>query len=546
MKKLMALVLSLAMVICAVPAYIFADTSTSTETLVASAITGVDSIEDQEYTGEAITIAEDKLVVRSGDKVLKRDTDYTVTYEDNTKVGTAKAIIAGKGNYTGTVTATFKIVKHFTESDRPEIIIPTQSVSKDDKTLKNVHVTWNDVELKEGTDYQISEVDNSKAGTQTAKITFIGGFYYGEYSVNYNVVNKDFSKLSLYLNDLSAVYTFDGTAKTPGVTIKDGEDTLKEGLDYTVNYENNVNAGTATIRVIGAGDYAGELTKSFTINKARLADCQLIFDPDAYTATGGAIIPTYTVKLGEYTVLAEEYTAVYTNNINIGEATATLTSTNKNFIGSLSGKFTIAGKSVNDLACTLAVTEYNYDGTEKKPAVVVKDGTTTLTENKDYTVKYEDNLYAGTAKVIVTGMGQYAGTKTITFKIKGKENTVTTPYTLYYRNPGAAPFTPNVKTTGDGTGFTYTSDNENVAKVDATGKITIVGNIGKAKITISTVGTKEYEPAEKVITVTVRAKTPVFSLSSPVKKQVKVLVTKLDDGTTIYGKWSVVKKIKSK
>ena len=113
-------------------------------------------------------------------------------------------------------------------------------------------------------------------------------------------------------------------------------------------------------------------------------------------------------------------------------------------------------------------------------------------------------------------------------------------------------------------------------------------------------GTKEYEPASKVITVTVRAKTPVFSLSSPVKKQVKVLVTKvegatnyeisygrmgkyykktikhiesefpktytyiknrtsgrnyfikvraitkLDDGTTIYGKWSIVKKIKSK
>ncbi len=602
MKKFLALVLSLAMVICTVPATVFAADSAETESPAASAITGVDTIEDQEWTGEEITISADKLIVRSDDKVLKLDEDYTVSYENNINVGTATVVITGKGSYSGTVRAEFRIVKHFTSADRPTIDIPTQIVSTEEpgkSTLENASVTWNNTVLKEGTDYDITGVDNSKAGTQTAKVTF-KGLYYGEFDVNYNVVNKDFSKASLYLNDLSAVYTFDGKAKTPSVTIRDGETELQEGVDYTVTYENNVNAGTATIKVIGAGSYAGELTKDFTINKARLSACTIIFDPDAYTATGQPITPTYTVKLGDYTVTADEYTAVYTNNVNIGEATAALTATGKNFTGTLSGKFTIAGKSVADLDCTLSETEYNYDGTEKTPSVVVKDGTVTLTAGKDYTVTYEDNRYAGTAKVIITGMGQYAGTKTVTFTIKGKANTVTTPYTYYYRNPGAAAFTPNVKTTGDGTGFTFTSDNENVATVDATGKISIVGNIGKARITIQTVGTKEYEPASKVITVTVRAKTPVFSLSSPVKKQVKVLVTKvegatnyeisygrmgkyykktikhiesefpktytyiknrtsgknyfikvraitkLDDGTTIYGKWSIVKKIKSK
>lgn len=605
MKKFLALVLSLAMVLCTIPAHVFAADTTetdspSTEKPVTSTITDVDLIESQEWTGKAITISAENLIVRSGDKVLKQDTDYTVTYENNIDVGTATAVITGKGSYSGTVEEPFRIEKHFTASDKPTITIPTQIVNAENPDiLENASVTWNDKTLEAGTDYDITGIDNEKAGTVTATVTF-KGFYHGEFEVNYNVVNKDFTQASLYLADLSAVYTFDGTAKTPAVIIKDDEKTLQEGVDYIVTYENNVNAGKAEIKVIGAGAYAGDLKKEFTINKASLSSCTVVFDPDAYTATGQPITPKYVVKLGEYTVAADEYTAEYSNNVNIGEATAVLTATNKNFTGKLSAQFIIAGKSVADLDCTLSQTAYDYDGTAKTPSVVVKDGTATLTAGKDYTVTYEDNQYAGTAKVIITGMGQYAGTKTVTFTIKGKANTVTTPYTLYYRNPGAAPFTPNVKTTGDGTGFTFTSDNTNVATVDAAGKITIVGNIGKANITITTVGTKAYEPASKTITLTVRAETPAFSLSSPVKKQVKVLVTKVDgatnyqirygrmgkyyyktikhiesefpktytyikkrtsgktyfikvrpvtkleDGTTIYGKWSVVKKIKSK
>ena len=79
MKKFLALVLSLAMVICTVQATVFAADSAETESPAASAITGVDTIEDQEWTGEEITISADKLIVRSDDKVLKLDEDYTVS-----------------------------------------------------------------------------------------------------------------------------------------------------------------------------------------------------------------------------------------------------------------------------------------------------------------------------------------------------------------------------------------------------------------------------------------------------------------------------------
>ncbi|MGN0295199.1 MAG: CAP domain-containing protein [Lachnospiraceae bacterium] len=50
-------------------------------------------------------------VVKLGNITLKKNTDYTVSYENNTNAGTGEVIITGKGNYKGTVTATFKIDK---------------------------------------------------------------------------------------------------------------------------------------------------------------------------------------------------------------------------------------------------------------------------------------------------------------------------------------------------------------------------------------------------------------------------------------------------
>ena len=65
------------------------------------------AIKDQSYTGKAI---KPTVTVKDGDKKLVKGTDYTVSYKNNTKVGTATVTISGKGDYTGTKTLTFKIV----------------------------------------------------------------------------------------------------------------------------------------------------------------------------------------------------------------------------------------------------------------------------------------------------------------------------------------------------------------------------------------------------------------------------------------------------
>ncbi len=63
---------------------------------------------------------------------------------------------------------------------------------------------------------------------------------------------------------------YSGTAKTPAVTVINGETTLTVNTHYTLTYENNVNAGTNTAKVTvkGIGDYSGTKTVNFSIDAA--------------------------------------------------------------------------------------------------------------------------------------------------------------------------------------------------------------------------------------------------------------------------------------
>lgn len=60
-------------------------------------------------------------------------------------------------------------------------------------------------------------------------------------------------------------YDYSGQRNTPSVTVTRGTTTLKEGEDYNVYYSNSVKAGTATVTVVGIGEYGGILTKEYKI-----------------------------------------------------------------------------------------------------------------------------------------------------------------------------------------------------------------------------------------------------------------------------------------
>ncbi len=86
---------------------------------------------------------------------------------------------------------------------------------------------------------------------------------------NITVTPKDLSKSGVAVVTLNPTsYTYDGTVKEPAVTVKIGETTLTKDTDYTVTYENNTNAGTATVNVTGKDNYTGMASETFTIAKA--------------------------------------------------------------------------------------------------------------------------------------------------------------------------------------------------------------------------------------------------------------------------------------
>jgi len=113
------------------------------------------------------------VTVKLNGKTLKNGTDYTVSYSNNTKVGTAKVTITGKGNYTGSVSKTYSIKNNFKKAT-------ISGISNKSYTGKNITqsitVKYNGKTLKKGTDYTVSYSCNKNIGTATVKVAGKGSY----------------------------------------------------------------------------------------------------------------------------------------------------------------------------------------------------------------------------------------------------------------------------------------------------------------------------------------------------------------------------------
>ena len=113
------------------------------------------------------------VTVKLNGKTLKNGTDYTVSYSNNIKVGTAKVTITGKGNYTGSVSKTYSIKNNFKKATVSGI--STKAFTGKNIT-QSITVKYNGKTLKKGTDYTVSYSNNKKVGTATVKIAGKGSY----------------------------------------------------------------------------------------------------------------------------------------------------------------------------------------------------------------------------------------------------------------------------------------------------------------------------------------------------------------------------------
>ena len=147
---------------------------------------------------------------------------------------------------------------------------------------------------------------------------------------------------------VNGTYTYTGQAQTPAagdVVVTLGGKTVPSD-QYTIGASNNINAGQATVTVTAkaGGNYTGSASGKFTIAPAQLNNATVNVN-GTYTYTGQAQTPTagdVVVTLGGRTVPSDQYTISASDNMNAGQATATVTAkAGGNYTGSASGKFTI-------------------------------------------------------------------------------------------------------------------------------------------------------------------------------------------------------------
>jgi gliding motility-associated-like protein len=206
--------------------------------------------------------------------------------------------------------------------------------------------------------------------------------------------------------------------------VKDGATTLVEDTDYELSYAANTNVGTATVTITGKGNYNGTRTVTFNITPAPLT-----ITAEDKTKEFGENDPSLTVSYAGFVNGEdnEDLTGTLSISRATGEAAGTyaitasgLTSTNY-AITYAEGTFTITSKSITDTGITVSpISDLVYNGSLQRPKPIVEDGSNLLEEGIDYKLSYSDNTNVGTATVTVTGIGNYNGTRTVTFTIVPK------------------------------------------------------------------------------------------------------------------------------
>ncbi len=199
-----------------------------------------------------------------------------------------------------------------------------------------------------------------------------------------------------------------GEPVEPGITLM-LNGTRIGASHYELTYENNINAGTATVYATGKDKYYGTISANFTITPAvRTPKVELAATSFEYT--GKNIKPkVLAVRVGTDNVelAPSDYKVSYpTACADAGSYELTVT-LQGNFSGTNTKKYTVFARSLHDADVSLAKQTYTYTGKAIKPKVIATYNGKTLKKNTDYTVTYTNNKKAGTGYVEVVGIGNY-------------------------------------------------------------------------------------------------------------------------------------------
>ena len=475
-------------------------------------------------------------------KELEENKDYTLTYSsDVINVGTVEINVKGIGNYTGEFTKTYKITPK-------EYTVTTESAKKVydgtaltaggkiegivDGEVVVVHTTGSQTDV--GNSPNTYELEWKKASSKNYKLKedSIGTLTVTEQTIDPGKdpdnPNPNYSGVTIN-KPSNKVYDGKEHKWSPAVADKEGN-ALVEGTDYEVAYSTSDfrNVGIIEVIITGIGNYTGTVTRTYEITPKAYTvtteSAKKVYDGTALTAGGKieGIVSGETVEFTTTGSRTDEGTSKNTYSLKWnGSAIETNYKLEKESIGEL----TVKSKSIipdepntpDDKKTGITVSDpkdSKYDGQEHREVLTVKDTKTgkDLIANKDYTVVYSDDLVnAGTVTIKVSGLGNYSGSFTKTYKITKRLVTLTSA-TVSKTYDGQALTNTSITVSGDG--FVEGEG----ASYEVTGTQTSVGNSANAfeyKLNEKTLASN-YDITKVVGTLTITAApAPVTPPTSP-------------------------------
>ena len=439
-------------------------------------------------------------VTDKADKKLKAGTDYTVEYSTKNfkDVGTIDVTITGKGNYTGTVTRTYKITPKsvtVTAEDKTKVFGETDP----ELTAKVAGTLGNDT-----VEYKLSREAGEAVGKY--EITVKGDKLQGNYTVTYvagtltitsqsidpgtdpGKPNPDYTGAKVN-SPKDSVY--DGKDHKWSPTVTDKSKKLELGKDYTVEYStfDFTNVGTIKVTITGKGNYTGTVTRTYKVTPKEYTvttdSATKTYSGTALTA-GGKVEGIVSGETVEFTTTGSQ-TEVGTSKNTYEFVWKSAKATNYTLAKESIGKLTVKAKSIvpddkdtpesDKTGITVSEpSDSKYDGKEHKEVLTVTDTKTgkELVAGTDYSVTYSSDLVnAGTVTIKVVGLGNYSGSFTKTYKITKRSVTFTSA-TVSKVYDGSALTNTSITVSGDG--FVEGEG----ASYEVTGTQTEVGNSANA------------------------------------------------------------------
>lgn len=441
MKKTLAIILSVLMIVCMMPGMAFAETVTTGD--LASAKIEL-SATTAEYTGSDITFP--TVTVKIGDNTV--DTSkYDVTWSySGSKVTEAKeagqytVTVVGKDGVTGQNTTTFIVSKTSIASTAAVEVSPKELVYDGKEQRPTVKVTkkGGSSTLTLDTDYEVIWPTSSKAAGKY-EVTIKGkGLYDGEIKEEYTIT-PNFTVTFNSIYNKSHVYQ-EGNEIRPAIgefiiKSKDGKTTLNNSYFTITSYKDNRDVGILGVTpkaVITANSnytaYSGSVEASFAINPRDLSKERYYVTVDIpnQRLTSGFDGATVYYNYNNNGKFLSKYTDYTITDAKPTDITSTYRTANVHFTGNYTGditqSYTYSPNAIDLSYANTYVSMYPgyayYNGTRVEMSnFTVTCNNRTLSKGYDYDVKYENNDKVGTATAIIYGKNGYVGTVKQTFQI---------------------------------------------------------------------------------------------------------------------------------